>query len=451
MKNIILSLIVFTIFNQSSFALESKKLKWGDIDVTYIEDSKLPLYNILVYFADGALSDGRNKGETKLMFDLLKTGTNRFSLKEIADNLEFYGTSAGAKVVHEYSTYNVSGMSKDVIPTMKKICHLFKDAVYPHKELKKAKKAIVSSIKNKLNSHGSLASMAFREINLEGSPFANPVDGKIKSIKRIGSKDLQKKLKYFNETVKKKVYITGPKSVLDVKSVLLNDCGWDNKAMFERKLAAPKGKKKGQVHFVTVPKANQAQVLAGKFLTEGEFEDFENLQVSSHFLGGGFTSVLMKELRSTRGLTYSAYAYAGRQKDYGRSVISTFTKNESVVELLGVLKDILTKYSNEEVSKEELKTVLNSLKGKYIFQFENPSEFINELLFFDHIGLSHDRIYEFTKNIDKMTTEDLKVTIKKIFPVDEIDYVILGDKSLIPTLKKAGYKNLKVHNYKSFL
>ena len=186
-------------------------------------------------------------------------------------------------------------------------------------------------------------------------------------------------------------------------------------------------------------------------MTEGEFEDFENLQVSSHFLGGGFTSVLMKELRSTRGLTYSAYAYAGRQKDYGRSVISTFTKNESVVELLGVLKDILTKYSNEEVSKEELKTVLNSLKGKYIFQFENPSEFINELLFFDHIGLSHDRIYEFTKNIDKMTTEDLKATIKKIFPVDEIDYVILGDKSLIPTLKKAGYKNLKVHNYKSFL
>ena len=446
-----LYIFLIFLFSINTQALEAKKFEWGNIEATWIEDNKLPLYNVVIYFADGALSDGSNKGETKLMFDLLQTGTNRFSLKEIADNLEFYGTQSSARVVHEYSTYHISGMSKDVIPSIKKICHLFKDATFPKKELKKAKNNIVNSKKSVINSHGQLANIAFREINLSNTPFANPVSGKIKTIKRVRSKDLRKKLDYFNTKVKKKIYISGPKNVLNIRSVLENDCGWSMDASFERKVSYKKPSSKGEVHFVTVPKANQAQVFAGKFLRNGEFESFEDLQVASHFLGGGFTSVLMSELRSKRGLTYSASAYAGRQKDYGRSVISTFTKNETLIELLGVIDDVLKEYSNKEVSKERLTKVIESLKGKYIFQFEDPSQFINELLFFDHIGLDYSRLYKFTENIEDFSASDLKSTISKIFTTEEIDYVILGDRSLIPGLKKAGYKNLIVHNYTKFI
>ncbi len=448
MKKILLLLLLLPLQIQ---AIESQKFMWDDIEVTWIEDNKLPLYNITVYFADGALSDGRKLGETELMFSLLSTGTNRFSLKEIADNLEFYGVYTDAKVVHEYSTYSIAGMVKDIIPTVKKVCHLFKDATFPNKELVKAKKNITTSIKNVVNSHGRLASMAFREINLKGTPFANPVSGKLDTIKRVKSRDLKNKLVYFNEKVKKKIYISGPKKALDTKNVFLNECGWSKDANFQRNVTFNKKSKPGKVHLVTVPKANQAQVMIGKFLVPGEFENFEDLQVASHFLGGGFSSVLMKELRTKRGLTYTAYAYAGRQKDYGRSVISTFTKNETLPELLKVTKDILSKYSKEEIDNKELTKIIKSLTGSYIFQFEEPSKFIKELMFFDHIGIDHKRIFEFNKTISKLNTEDLKETIEKIFPESGVDIVILGDKSLLGAIKKSGYKNVQVHSYREFL
>ena len=173
------------------------------------------------------------------------------------------------------------------------------------------------------NNPGSLASKAFREISLAGTPFVNPVSGKIKTIKKIRSKNLRNKLYYFNEKVKKKIYVTGPKSVLDIKKIVTNECGWNTKADFERKVSYKKPKRSPLIHLISVPKANQARVVAGKFLGPGEFENSEQLSVAGQYLGGGFTSVLMEELRVKRGLTYTASAFAGGQKDYGHRRLLT--------------------------------------------------------------------------------------------------------------------------------
>ncbi|MCR9204297.1 MAG: hypothetical protein NXH75_06960, partial [Halobacteriovoraceae bacterium] len=38
------------------------KLKWEDLEVVYLEDDRFPTYSLIVYFADGALKDGKVKG-----------------------------------------------------------------------------------------------------------------------------------------------------------------------------------------------------------------------------------------------------------------------------------------------------------------------------------------------------------------------------------------------------
>ena len=72
-----------------SATLKAEKIQWDNLDVTFVEDNKLPLYSVRFYFADGASSDSRSKsGETKMTFDLLKSGTRSFNQREINDNLE---------------------------------------------------------------------------------------------------------------------------------------------------------------------------------------------------------------------------------------------------------------------------------------------------------------------------------------------------------------------------
>src|SRR5665647_2254685 len=92
---LILTVLLFSIKSFAVTKVEDsiKRLNWNGIDVVYIEDNRFPTYDLLIYFADGALSDESGiKGSTKHAFNLLDSGTANLNQKEILDQLEFYGT-----------------------------------------------------------------------------------------------------------------------------------------------------------------------------------------------------------------------------------------------------------------------------------------------------------------------------------------------------------------------
>jgi len=331
----------------NSSKAQIKKMVWNGIDVVFIADNRNPTYDVSIYFGDGAAADqtGADQvpGATTAAFDLLKSGTNTYTQKEISEFLDFFGASQGAVVTHEYALYNVSGLTKDAIPTMKMVCHLFNNAQYPQAEIEKYKKQAKQSLLNIVNQHASLAAHIFREVSLRGTPFSYPSDGKLKDIERLSTQVLLSKKEQLNKVVKKKIYITGPKSILAIKDVIINDCHWSGEAKKKRswdkteQASWTKGRKGKGVFFVEVPGANQVQVRWGRWIEGAKLKTNAFSELLSSVLGGGFTSLLMQELRVKRGLTYSAGAVVGGQKFYGRSMISTFTKNETITDLLNVI------------------------------------------------------------------------------------------------------------------
>lgn len=462
MKNILNKVLITSMLFASSSVVANElvdkieKSKWNNIDVTYIQDDKFPTYNVTIYFADGAMKDGRTKGVTNMMFDLLESGTNRFSLNEIADNLEFYGVSTASNVTHEYSSYSYNGLVKDIIPTTKKVCHIFKDAVYPQKELTKAKKLLRAQRQNLVSNHGQLASTAFRDISLRGTPYVSDVQGRLTDLKRMKRSYLTSRLSYFRNDVKKKIYITGPRSVLNIKNIITEECGFNTSAEYVRTLETKVKElkafdpEKPIIHFVEVPKANQAQVRAGIYMAKNEDPGFENLEFMSQYLGGGFTSILVKELRTKRGLTYSAWATAGMQKDYGRSILSTFTKEETVAQMVKEVITILKDNANgENISMEEIKKVRKAVKGGFAFQFQKPSSFMRQLVSLDNSQVNIKRFLGYTDSVDKISREDVAKTVYAAFPYDKVRIIVLGDKKMKKALRKIG--TVKTYNYKSFL
>lgn len=452
-------ILLATLFSLPLFAAKYgadkiKKMKWGDLEVVWIQDERFPTYFVDVYFADGALSDASNeKGMTEAMFGMLTAGTRRYSQKDISDNLEFFGAGHGANVTHEYSNYSVSGLVKDSIPTMKKICHLFQDATFPKKEIKKNRKRAMDAFKNLVDSHSSLARRAFRQISLEGSPYSYPVGGKMKDLKKITQARLSKKLDYFNKEVKKRVYLAGPKEILQLEKVITEDCKWTGKGTFVRKTEYKPIEHSGkgpQMVLVTVPKANQAQVRIGRFLNRGEYEKRELLSLASEFLGGGFTSRLMRELRVKRGLTYTVGAFAAGQKGYGRAGISTFTKNETVDVLLEVTKTTIDQIISGNFNPADFERSRGALSGSYPFRFEVTSAYLSQLLFLDHLGVSYDELYEFQKRVNNISKEQTSKVIGDIFGWDKQTIVVLGSPKLAKELRKK-FGKIRVVSYKNFL
>jgi zinc protease len=449
---ILLSLLILVGFNQSAQAYERsniKKLNWENLEVVWLKDERFPTYSLSIYFADGALSDSSSRiGETNMMFGELFSGTNRYGQKEISDNLEYYGVSFDTDVTHEYSSFSMSGLVKDIIPTMKMVCHLFNDAIFPKKELNKSKKRAINGLQSLVTNPGALAQRAFRNLSLANTTFELPPEGTIKTIKKINHKHLEKKLKYFVNDVKKRIYISGPEKSLVIKDIINKECNFNNfEATYVRKPKYSEGKKQlnPKIYFVTVPKANQVQLRIGRFINKSEFPQDEILSVASSYLGGGFTSKLMSELRTKRGLTYSAGAFAGMQKSYGRGGIATSTRSQSALEALEVIRNTIRETSNS-IPETEYKQIISRLAGSYLFQFEKTSALLGNFMFLDHTGESYDKLFNYPKMLQSFSSSDAAKAIGELYNWDKQTIVVVGSKTSEYTTKDGKKKKVNVVN-----
>jgi zinc protease len=455
-KIIQLYFIMLLAFSHSLYAENylDKKLKkttWNGVEVNWIVEPALKTYDLIVKFEQGSISDrDGKKGATSMAFNQLFAGTNRYTRKEIADYLEFFGTTYGFSVTHEQVLMNLSGLAKDAGQTLRFMCHLMDDATFPTEELTNEINRQKSALKNLPSNQGALASRAHREISLAGSLYAYPSEGKLVDLERLKSQDLKERLQNFHKEVKKKIYVIGPKSLEELEKVIHHDCGWSKENTLVNHGAVVKNGLLAQsdnlIHFVELPGSNQAQIRLGRLLTQDEAQkDLELTTFASKVLGGGFTSLLVTELRVKRGLTYSASSMAGPQKNYGRAVISTFTRNEEVANLLMILKNEML-VSNMTIDADNFLRMKRFAKGSYLFGLETNSSMMGQLITFDHIGKKFKDIYLYPQIVDSLKKEDVEKKIYDIFGWSKQIVLVAGDPSLIKTLRQKGFE---VKSYKA--
>ena len=433
-----------------------KRLNWNGIEVIYIEDSRFPTYDLTVYFADGALSEKSDeKGLSVHSFNLVDSGTDKLSQAEILDQLEFLGTEFNADVTHEFTTMGVSGLTKDLKTSMTQICSLLRTATFPENIIRKELELERTGLQSLVSSPQALSERVFREISLGNTPYSYPVAGKLKDLKALKSVALRARLDYFLDKVKKRIYITGPKSVLALEKVLVDECKFKGTPQdFVRTVVNPKKRPaKQDFIFVPVPDANQVQLRVGRYLNFDETGEKNLDALATDFLGGGFTSKLMREVRTKRGLTYSIGSFISSQKQYGRAGISTFTKNQTIDKLIQVIDETVTKISQEGITEADLDNSTSGMVGAYPFKFESNPAFLGQLLLLDHIGRPYSDLFEFKESVKKYNAKDVQTKIGNVFGFQKQTIFVLGDKSIEPKLRALTkkYGPLKVVDYKPYL
>lgn len=449
-------LFSFRAFAATNIEDSIKRLNWNGIDVVYIEDNRFPTYDLLIYFADGALSDEAGlMGATTHAFNLLDSGTNKLTQQQILDQFEFYGTEFSADVTHEFTTLSMSGLSKDMETSMEQACSLLREASFPKdiikQELDKERSALLSLVANPQG----LSDRVFREVSLANTPYTYPVSGKLKDLENYSPASLRKKMDTFLNTVKKRIYITGPKSILNVEKILSDKCQFKGHPNdFVRSIAYKKQKKsKPEIVFVPVPDANQVQVKIGRFLNYDEVKERDLDTLASEFLGGGFTSRLMREVRVKRGLTYSIGSYISSQKQYGRAGIATFTKNETVNKLIEVISNAIDKIKKDGITQVDLENSRGSIVGAHPFKFESNRAFLSQLLYLDHIESPYSELFNFREEVAKYTASDVARKISDVYGFNSQVIFVLGDKKIEKLLRKldSKYGKIRVLDYKKFI
>ena len=166
----------------------------------------------------------------------------------------------------------------------------------------------------------------------------------------------------------------------------------------------------------------------GKQRKNWEDPDVFALSIMNDILGGGgFTSRMVKRIRSDEGLAYSAGTSFGVGQ-YWPGVFRVFyqSKSETVAFAAQIAKTEIERIRTEPVSEDELNTAKNSFIDVFPRRFESAGQIAGTFVNDDYNGRPHGYWDRYRDNIKKVGTDEVLAVAKKYLHPDKLVMLIVG-------------------------
>ena len=142
--------------------------------------------------------------------------------------------------------------------------------------------------------------------------------------------------------------------------------------------------------------------------------------------GGGFTSRLVEEVRSKRGLSYSVYSYFFPYRQPGPFVLGLQTRSDQVQQAMDVCNQVLRDYIKNGPTQEELDLSKKSIINGFPLRIGSNSDILGYLSLIGYYNLPLTYLNDFTANIEKVTLQTVREAFAKHVNVDSFVTVIVG-------------------------
>lgn len=379
------------------------------IKVYLLEDHELPLFGLTATFPTGSLGIAREKtGLDDILSSAWRQGGTKALPGEAFDvAVEDLAANVDANMGRETSVLTASGLSRDRQRLMQLAFDLLTDPALPEDKIELAKLQRLEAIRRQNDNPAQLTRRAYRKVFF-GSDHPLSWEPTVETVSGITRDDLVSAWRT----------IPGPK---DTRIGVTGD--FDTAAIMEE-LEATFGTLKADQQVPTVfppPPApptpglyilprevSQAQLRFGHAGLPIHHPDYFPVQVYNEIFGsGGFSSRLMSDIRSTKGLTYGIYGGLSLDRFGGQYSISSSTRTDSARELADAAILQMERMRREPVTAEELLRAKESIINSYVFQFDSPGQIVSRRMEYDRLGYPPDWFDRYVDGIRGVTIEDV--------------------------------------------
>lgn len=156
--------------------------------------------------------------------------------------------------------------------------------------------------------------------------------------------------------------------------------------------------------------------------------DIYALAILDEILGAPLTGRLFGEVRTKRGLAYSAGGGVGWQWDFpGMFSVSLSTKSGSTVEALGATRSVLTELDTKPVTAEELEQARQTVLNSFIFTRDSKAKTLTQQMNLEFYGYPADWYDRYVPAIQKITTADIARVAKQYIKPDQAAILVVGN------------------------
>jgi zinc protease len=172
----------------------------------------------------------------------------------------------------------------------------------------------------------------------------------------------------------------------------------------------------------------QGKVRVGRRSLQRDDPDYFAAEVMNDILGGGgFTSRLMKQIRSNEGLAYSVGSRMGAGVYYPSTFAGSFeSKNPTVALAIKIMRDEFKRIQDQPVTAEELDVAKKGFIEAFPSQFASKDATLGILVADEWTGRDPEYWKTYRENIQKVTADDVQRVARKYLNFDDMAIMVVG-------------------------
>ncbi len=356
---------------------------------------------------------------------LLSEGTEKYTSKEIAEKMDFYGIYFDANIDRDYSIVTVCCLTKFIEPTLDLLTEILTHPTFPEKELSIHCAKRIQAIRIEREKVDYQAREKFAEA-LFGAEHPYGAIPKIEAYNQLTPELLKDFFNNYYTFENSFCVVSGKIDSNDVEEIIKIGDKLHHGINQDRNFSVLYTPKK---IYIEKPDVLQSSIRIGKVLFNRTHPDYIGMQVVATILGGYFSSRIIQNIREEKGYTYGAFAGMVNMEDSGFFAVSTEVAAQFTYEAQTEIIKEIELLRKERVSEEELSMVKNVMIGDIIRVLDGPFGIADVTI--ENLSNKEDNTYinRMIKEINMISPERIQQLAIQYLDPETLTFVIVGKSS----------------------
>ncbi|MGA2234605.1 MAG: pitrilysin family protein [Terriglobales bacterium] len=156
--------------------------------------------------------------------------------------------------------------------------------------------------------------------------------------------------------------------------------------------------------------------------------DYFAASVFNEAFGGGFSSRLFNDIRTTKGLAYGVGGGIGSSWDHpGMLRLMVSTKSKTTIESIQAIDEEIADLATRPINDEEIKRAKDAILNSFVFRFDSPGKVLQEKMAYEFYGYPLDFLEKFQAGIEGVTKEDVARVAAKYIHREQMAVLVVGN------------------------
>jgi len=384
--------------------------------------------SILTFKSATTASDrSAHPGIAQIAASVANEGTDTRTSKQIKEELRSIGGTLSLGSDADSTSMNASALSEFSTTLFDLMSDVAQHPSFPETEVKLAQENTIQQIRAGRADPGFLANERFQKAVFGNHPYGFVVPDE-KSISALTQADLKAFVSKYYIPNAAHLIVVGDIDVDKTFAEVEKAFGsWKSGTVPPDENPPVPQREKRQIYFVNRPGSIQSAIYVGNASIPRKDKDYFAIRTADTIYGGSFYSRLTRNIRETKGYTYSPFSSSNTRAKTGSFMAGAFVRNEVTGPTLLEMFYELDRMRVLPVTDEELSAAKEYSTGN--FSVELASQFglasrINSVYTFD---LDKSFINDFRPKIEALTTSDIQKAAAKYFDTYRAAIVIVGD------------------------